>query len=135
MNVTRRNFLKAAGATSAMGILAGCGGGSSSGGAGGASDTPLVVGYSPFSSKFSPFFAETAYDQDAQNMTQLLLFPTTRLGEVVYKGIEGESYEYNGTSYTYTGPADIEVTENADGTVDYDTSPCATTSSSPMARR
>ena len=120
MNVTRRNFLKAAGATSAMGILAGCGGGSSSGGAGGASDTPLVVGYSPFSSKFSPFFAETAYDQDAQNMTQLLLFPTTRLGEVVYKGIEGESYEYNGTSYTYTGPADIEVTENADGTVDYD---------------
>ena len=30
--------------------------------AGSSSDTPLVVGYSPFSSKFSPFFAETSYD-------------------------------------------------------------------------
>ena len=27
-----------------------------------ADDTPLVVGYSPFNSKFSPFFATTAYD-------------------------------------------------------------------------
>ena len=34
-------------------------------------DTPLVVGYAPFSSKFSPFFAESAYDQDAQTMTQV----------------------------------------------------------------
>ena len=117
MNITRRNFLQAVGATSALGILSGCGDG---GGAAGSGDTPMVVGYSPFSSKFSPFFAETAYDQDAQGITQLALFPTTRLGEVVYKGIEGETYEYNGTNYTYTGPADIEVTENADGTVDYD---------------
>ena len=123
-NLTRRSFLQGMGATAALGVLAGCGGGSNGGGnggnGGGGSDTPLVVGYSPFSSKFSPFFATTAYDQDAQGMTQLALFPTTRLGEVVYKGIEGESYEYNGTSYTYTGPADIEVTENEDGTVDYD---------------
>ena len=120
-NVTRRNFLQGLGATAALGILAGCGGnGGNAGGGSGATDTPLVVGYSPFSSKFSPFFAETAYDQDAQGMTQLALYPTTRLGEVVYKGIDGESYEYNGTDYTYYGPADIEVTENADGTVFYD---------------
>ena len=33
------------------------------------SDTPLVVGYSPFNSKFSPFFSETAYDQDVWTMT------------------------------------------------------------------
>ena len=117
-NLTRRSFLQGIGATAALGALAGCGGSGS--GAGGASDTPMVVGYSNFNSKFSPFFAETAYDQDAQNLTQIALYPTTRLGEVVYKGIEGESYDYNGTSYTYTGPADIEVTENADGTVDYD---------------
>ena len=83
-------------------------------------NTPLVVGYSPFSSKFSPFFAETAYDQDAQQMTQVLLFTTDRLGQVIYKGIEGETYEYNGTDYTYYGPADIEVTENEDGSVYYD---------------
>ena len=120
-NLTRRNFLQGIGATAALGVLAGCGGSGDGGNGGGAgsSDTPLVVGYSPFSSKFSPFLAETAYDQDAAAITQLALYPTTRLGEVVYKGIEGETYEYNGTEYTYNGPADIEVTENADGTVDY----------------
>ncbi len=121
MNISRRNFLQASAAAGALGFLAGCGTGGEGGSSGAASsDTPLVVGYSPFSSKFSPFFAETAYDQDAQAMTQLTLYPTTRLGEVVYKGIEGESHEFNGTDYTYTGPADIEVTENADGTVTYD---------------
>ena len=30
-------------------------------------DTPLVVGSAPFSSKFSPFFAESGYDQDAES--------------------------------------------------------------------
>ena len=123
-NLTRRNFIEGLGAAGMLGILAGCGnGGTTDGGTtdgGSASDTPLVVGYSPFSSKFSPFFAETAYDQDAQGMTQIALIPTDRLGQIVYKGIEGETIEFNGTEYTYTGPADIEVTENADGTVDYD---------------
>ena len=83
-------------------------------------DDVLVVGYSNFSSKFSPFFAETAYDQDAQTMTQIGLITTDRVGQVIYKGIEGETNNYNGTDYTYYGPADIEVTENEDGTVFYD---------------
>ena len=82
MNISRRNFLQASAAAGALGFLAGCGTGGEGGSSGAASsDTPLVVGYSPFSSKFSPFFAETAYDQDAQAMTQLTLYPTTRLGE------------------------------------------------------
>ena len=83
-------------------------------------NTPLVVGYSPFSSKFSPFFAETAYDQDVASMTQISLLTTDRVGTVIYKGIDGETIPYNGTDYTYYGPADLEVTENADGTVFYD---------------
>ncbi len=33
--------------------------------------TPLVVGYSPFSGKFSPFFATTGYDMDAAEITQV----------------------------------------------------------------
>jgi peptide/nickel transport system substrate-binding protein len=81
---------------------------------------PLVVGYSPFSSKFSPFFAETAYDMDAADMTQAYLIYTDRLGAVVEKGKTGETREYNGTNYTYNGPADMTITENADGTVTYD---------------
>ena len=83
-------------------------------------ETPLVVGYSPFSSKFSPFFSETAYDQDAQAMTQLGLIGNDRQGAMIYNGIEGETINYNGTDYTYYGPANIVVTENADGTVYYD---------------
>lgn len=80
----------------------------------------LSVGYSPFNSKFSPFFSQTAYDQDAMAMTQLGLLASDRTGAIILKGIEGETINYNGTDYTYYGPADLTITENADGTVDYD---------------
>ncbi len=83
-------------------------------------DTPLVVGYSPFNSKFSPFFSETAYDQDVQQMTQMPLLTSDRTGAIIQKGIEGETIEFNGTPYTYYGPADLTITENDDGTVYYD---------------
>ena len=89
-------------------------------GCGGTDDTPLVVGYSPFSSKFSPFFAETAYDQDVASMTQLGLLSSDRMGAIIMNGIEGETIAYNGKDYTYYGPANLKITENADGTVDYD---------------
>ena len=114
-----------------VGVLAGCGNSTpapaessapaeSAEPASGNSDTPLVVGYSPFSSKFSPFFAETAYDQDVASMTAIGLLTSDRTGAIVYNGIEGETINYNGTDYTYYGPADLVVTENADGTVYYD---------------
>ena len=93
--------------------LVACGGGKSG-------DKTLVVGYSPFNSKFSPFFSETAYDQDAQAMTQLGLLTSDRTGAIILKGIEGETVNFNGTDYTYYGPADLTITENADGTVYYD---------------
>ena len=80
----------------------------------------LVVGYSNFNSKFSPFFAETAYDMDVQQLTQIPLLTSDRTGAVIQKGIAGETVEFNGTPYTYYGPADLTVTENADGTVYYD---------------
>ena len=83
-------------------------------------DTPLVVGYSPFSSKFSPFFAATAYDQDVAAMTQVGLLSSDRTGAMILKGIEGETKNYNGTDYTYYGISDLTITENADGTVYYD---------------
>ncbi|MBQ3290780.1 MAG: ABC transporter substrate-binding protein [Mogibacterium sp.] len=92
--------------------LAGCGGGGS--------DKPLVAGYSNFSSKFSPFFSETAYDQDVWTLTSVSLLNTDRLGAVVEKGKTGETREYNGTDYKYEGPADLTITTNDDGTVDYD---------------
>ncbi len=80
----------------------------------------LVVGYAPFSSKFSPFFALTAYDQDVASFVSLGLLGTDREGNVVMEGINGTVTPYNGTDYTYYGIADCAVTENADGTVYYD---------------
>ena len=83
-------------------------------------DTPLVVGYSPFSSKFSPFFAESAYDQDVASMTAISLLTSDRTGAIIMNGIKGETIAYNGTDYTYKGPADLKITANDDGTVFYD---------------
>lgn len=96
-----------------LGTFAACGG------TGSGNSTPLVVGYSPFSEKFSPFFADTSYDQDVAAMTQVSLLTTDRTGAIVYKGIEGETIAYNGTDYTYTGISNLDVVQNDDGTVDY----------------
>lgn len=82
--------------------------------------TAVVVGYSNFSSKFSPFFAETAYDQDAMAMTQVSLLTSDRQGAIIMNGIEGETIAYNGKDYTYKGIADCKITTNEDGTVAYD---------------
>lgn len=81
--------------------------------------TPLVIGYTEFSQKFSPFYADTAYDQDAVGMTQLSLMTTDRMGGIIYNAIEGETVSYNGTDYTYTGIADlsVEYDETTDTTV------------------
>lgn len=86
----------------------------------GHADDTLVVAMTGLEGKFSPFFATSAQDNDIMSLNQLVLFGTDRMGEMVLNGIEGETREYNGTDYTYYGPADCVVTENADGTVTYD---------------
>ncbi len=80
----------------------------------------LVVGKDTFGSKFSPFFATLAYDQDVSDMVSIGLLASDREGNIVMKGIEGETIAYNGTDYNYTGIADCDVTQNDDGTVVYD---------------
>ena len=72
-------------------------------------DTPLVVGYLPFSERFSPFFATTSYDRDVADITGVSLLTTDRTGAIIYNSIEGETVNYNGTDYTYTGISDISV--------------------------
>ncbi|MCB2179491.1 ABC transporter substrate-binding protein [bacterium] len=72
-------------------------------------DTPLIVAYNAFSQKFSPYYADTGYDQDVVGMTQIGLMTTDRVGGIIYNAIEGETVSYNGTDYLYTGPADISV--------------------------
>ncbi len=72
-------------------------------------DIPLVVAYQDFSQKFSPFFADTGYDMDVVEMTQIAILTTDRSGGIIFDAIEGETVNYNGTDYLYTGPADTKV--------------------------
>ncbi len=79
----------------------------------------LVYATSTFGQKFSPFFSTTAYDTEMVELVTGYLLQSDRGGAVVEKGIEGETRNYNGTDYTYTGMGDVEVVQNDDGSVDY----------------
>jgi peptide/nickel transport system substrate-binding protein len=84
------------------------------------SNNTLVASATGFESKFSPFFGSCVDDVNVSDMTQLYMLYTDRVANPVLNGIEGETRSYNGTDYTYYGPADVVVTENEDGTVYYD---------------
>ena len=79
----------------------------------------LVVGYSFFSQKFSPFFSKTAYDKEVSDMTHVYLLGNDRAGNIVMNGIGGDTFNFNGTDYTYYGPADFSIVQNPNDTVDY----------------
>ena len=79
----------------------------------------LVYANDYLSQKFSPFFADTSYDQDAAGLTQVSLLSSDREGNVVLQSKEGQVIPYNGTEYTYYSLANCVITENEDGTVTY----------------
>ena len=79
----------------------------------------LVYANDYLSQKFSPFFADTSYDQDAAGLTQVSLLSSDREGNVVLNGKDGVVIPYNGTDYTYNSLANCVITENEDGTVTY----------------
>ena len=88
-----------------------------------ASDTPLVVGYNPFSQKFSPYYADTSYDLDVADMTQVKLITNDRAGELMLQAgtPEGQVSEYNGVPYTYYAISNLEITtvdEDDDGEIE-----------------
>lgn len=82
-------------------------------------ETTLVYATSTFGQKFSPFFATTAYDTEVYELFTGGLLAADRGGAIIMNGIEGETVTYNGTDYTYYGMGNVEVVQNADGTVDY----------------
>ena len=100
-----------------LGLLAGCGDKKTDDGQ--TDGKTLVVGTQNFDGKFSPFFYTNDYENQVMGMVFDALLLVDREGSVVLKGIEGDVRPYNGTDYTYYGPADCEIVENADGTVDY----------------
>ncbi|MBO4418580.1 MAG: S-layer homology domain-containing protein, partial [Oscillospiraceae bacterium] len=52
-------------------------------------------------------------DQDVAGFVGLGLMTTDRMGGIIYNAIEGETVNYNGTDYLYTGPADLKVEYDA----------------------
>ena len=82
-------------------------------------DTTIVYATSTFGQKFSPFFVTTAYDQEVVDLTQSFLLAADRGGAVIGNGIDGETVTYNGSDYEYRGMGNVEVVQNADGSVDY----------------
>ena len=92
----------------------------------GHADDTLVVAMTGLEGKFSPFFATSAQDNDIMSLNQLVLFQPDRMGEMILNGIEGETKAYNGTDYTYYGPADVRCHPERRRHRVLTTSPCVT---------
>lgn len=90
------------------------------GGAEPVNDTIVISVEQGLQGRFSPFFSSSASDTTIVETFTLYTLTSDRVANPVNNGIAGETRSYNGTDYTYSGPADIIVTENADGTVYYD---------------
>ena len=68
---------------------------------------------------FNPFFAEAEGDRLVASLVNASLLTTARGGDVVRGGIAGETIPFDTTPYDYTGLADVEIVQNADGSADY----------------
>lgn len=125
MLVTRRKMLGLSAATMGALALAACNNngeqpaGDNTGGSTESHAGTLVVAGNGLEGKFCPLFTASAADQDVVSFNNITLLMTDRMAEPVLNAIEGETREYNGTDYTYNGPANISMEENADGTVTY----------------
>lgn len=76
------------------------------------STNPLVISTEDMSDRFTGFFSQSVPDQRVTELVDAGLIGLDRDGLLVYKGIEGETREYNGTDYLYTGLADVTVTRD-----------------------
>lgn len=76
---------------------------------GSSEETPLVVGFDPFSEKFSPFFCNSVPDRQAETITQLRIATMDRTGALVANAKDGETIAYNGKDYTYNGLSNIST--------------------------
>lgn len=121
MLVTRRKMLGLSAATMGALALAACNNGGTGSNNGGSSEGgTLVTANSGLEGKFCPLFTASAADQDVVSFNNVALLITDRMAEPIYNGIDGETKEYNGTEYTYNGPANVTMTQQSDGSVTYD---------------
>ncbi|MCR5119007.1 MAG: ABC transporter substrate-binding protein [Lachnospiraceae bacterium] len=79
---------------------------------------PFVIG-TEFDGDYNPFFSVSEGADILNELLNVRLLENDRRGAIIYKGIEGESRNYNGIDYSYSGIADCEVKEAEDGSVTY----------------
>lgn len=104
--------------------LAACTSKKDNGGDKGAAKKTLVASIEQgLEGKFSPFFSLSQADTNVVGFVSLYTFPVDRVGNPVLQGMgkDGETRSYNGKDYTYYAAANVEVKQNEDGTVYYDT--------------
>ena len=79
----------------------------------------ILYATSPFNQVFSPFFSTFPAEEEAVGQVVTRLLTYDRMGAAVQNGIEGETRNFNGTDYTYTGMGSVEIVQNEDGSADY----------------
>ena len=80
----------------------------------------LRVGCGELSGVYDGIFTRAESDALVAELTQLRLLAKDRSGDIVRKGIEGETRSYNGSEYSYSGIADCEKKTGSDGKVEYE---------------
>ena len=77
----------------------------------------LSVAYPRVDGEANPFYTDSESGTALLDLTQLSLLTLDRNGDVVLHAATGETTPYNGTDYSYTGLADVDVTVNNDTAV------------------
>ena len=80
----------------------------------------LTVGLESGIGVLSPFFCEDESEFYASDLSHVKLLDTERGGRIVTEGVEGQSFEFDGTDYEYYGIADLDLTVESDGRAVYD---------------
>ncbi len=80
----------------------------------------MVIAIAAMEQKYSPFFYTTVMDGTVVQRVTGYLLSSDREGNMLLNAMEGETRPYNGVDYTYYTMANCVVTQNDDGTVDYD---------------
>lgn len=79
---------------------------------------PFVIG-TEAGGEYNPFFSAGECPELISELLNVKLLENDRTGRIIYKGIEGETINYNGTDYSYSGIADCDVKTEEDGSVVY----------------
>lgn len=82
-------------------------------------EVPMVYPVGSFSGEFNPFFANDLDDRELVDRTTARLIAFDENGDPVLTGIAGAPDAYGAEGEMIYGMSDVQIVENADGSVDY----------------